>query len=58
MVGFFVNKKARIIDSESAGVAASYDNNRALMEVESTAGSSSAHNKQKAYPSKQHPNTV
>ena len=47
-----------MIDSESAGLAASYDNNRALIGVESTAGSSSALDKQKAYPSKQLPFTV
>ena len=39
---FLCKRKARIIDSESAGLAASYDNNRALVKVESTAGSSSA----------------
>ena len=49
---FLCKRKARIIDSESAGLAASYDNNRALIESESTTG------KPKAYPSKQLPLTV
>ena len=58
MSAILINKKARIIDSESAGLAASYDNNRALIGVESTSGSSSTLDKQKAYPSKQLPFTV
>ena len=55
---FLCKRKARNIDVGSAGVAASHINNRALTEVESTAGSSSALDKQKAYPSKQLPFTV